>query len=342
MLFLDTKKTNRIVDFFDKIYTGVQNKSLFLTRIKYYSLKRCAIRLTANFAIALYYSITRNDKNSYLTGSDKKSERLIVSLTTFPERISRVYLVIETILRQTHKPDMIVLYLSKEQFPGPNHLPAKLLKQQKKGLRICFCEGDLKSHKKYFYALQEYPLDFLITVDDDIFYPVNLIERLVDLNRDYPASVCCHRGCYINVENNQIAPYRNWKPLKGKMGPSSRVFQTSGGGTIYPPSSLHQDVLNDEIFKSICFQADDLWLNCMAYLKGTLTVKSSYYSVCLPVLFFKNKKLNTFNVIADGNDKQFEMIRNYYKKEKNVILFGDIFEDAGSYENISALPGGII
>ena len=47
----------------------------------------------------------------------QSGEEVIVSLTTFPARISTVWITIETIFRQEVMPDRIVLWLAKEQFP---------------------------------------------------------------------------------------------------------------------------------------------------------------------------------------------------------------------------------
>ena len=65
------------------------------------------------------------------------------------------------------KPDEIILWLAEEQFNGIDSLPKALLEQQKRGLTIRFCD-DLRSHKKYYYTMQEYPRDIVILVDDDI------------------------------------------------------------------------------------------------------------------------------------------------------------------------------
>lgn len=57
------------------------------------------------------------------TISEKK---IVVSLTSFPARIKKVHIVIESLLNQTIKPDKIILWLSKEQFEHYYVLPSKL------------------------------------------------------------------------------------------------------------------------------------------------------------------------------------------------------------------------
>lgn len=119
----------------------------------------------------------------------KEKKRIIISLTSYPKRIGDVWITIETLLRQTVKPDMIILWLADTQFNGIESLPKKLIDLQKSGLTIRFCK-DLKSHKKYFYTMQEYPEDLIILVDDDMFYPYDMIEKLLKLHYEYPQDIC--------------------------------------------------------------------------------------------------------------------------------------------------------
>lgn len=87
------------------------------------------------------------------------------------------------------KPDEIILWLAEEQFNGIDSLPKALLEQQKRGLTIRFCD-DLRSHKKYYYTMQEYPRDIVILVDDDMFYPKDTIKKLWKLHKKYPNDIC--------------------------------------------------------------------------------------------------------------------------------------------------------
>ena len=77
------------------------------------------------------------------------------------------------------KPDKILLWLAEEQFPGREaDLPNNLVKdavEDKFELRWC---DDIGSHKKYFYAMQEFPDDIIVTVDDDMYYDTDMIRRL--------------------------------------------------------------------------------------------------------------------------------------------------------------------
>lgn len=53
--------------------------------------------------------------------------------------------------------------------------------------------------------------------------------------------------------------------------PKFRNLATTGGGTLFPPHSLHPDVFRDDIFMNLCPTTDDLCFFAMAILKGTKT-----------------------------------------------------------------------
>lgn len=93
---------------------------------------------------------------------------MVVSFTTYPARLWCLPIVVGSILKQTRLPDEIVLYLSREQF---DNLHNPILRSiEKQGVHLVLVDGDIRSHKKYFYAMEEYPESIVITIDDDIIY----------------------------------------------------------------------------------------------------------------------------------------------------------------------------
>ncbi len=311
-----------IVDIFDKLYTNIRNENAFLTKIKYYALLRWIIRGIANLLIPLYYTVFRDLQNARLV-KGRPEKKIIVSLTTFPQRIERVWLVIESILRQTYKPHSCILWLSKEQFPSFEMLPPRLLQQRERGLEIRLCDDDLKSHKKYYYALSEFSEDYIITLDDDIFYPSNLIGKLVEFNTKYPGAICCNRACAVTRNEDVLLPYIHWKEIIEPTEPSFDVFLTSGGGALFPPHSLHHEVSNLDVIKNCCMYADDVWLNIMSRLNLTKIVKTDYHSSLLPIIFSNNFNLNSLNVIQGRNDAQIAEVRDHFIKTLGVDAFSD-------------------
>lgn len=195
-----------------------------------------------------------------------KKPRIIVSLTSYPDRIGTVHQAIETLLKQTLKPDMVILWLAEEQFPGKEQeLPKKLIKQIERGLTIKWCK-DLKSYKKLIPTLKLYPDDIIVTVDDDLLFAPYMIERLYKGYQQHPDCIQCHRVTKITYSPKEI-----------KIAPSGRVTYPcatylhklcGGAGCLYPPSCLYQDVTNENFFTKLAPTSDDIWFWLMGVLKG--------------------------------------------------------------------------
>lgn len=301
-----------LVDFFDRLYSSIIGRNVFLNKIRFYSVLRFSVRQMANVILPVYLKMTRNNPAYQLEKlSQKKKGRIIVSITSFPVRIDKVWLTIETILRQTKKPDMIILWLSKEQFPTKEILPRTLLAQEQRGLRIELRDGDLRSHKKYYYTLTEYPDDCLLTMDDDIFYPTYAIEKLYSYHEKYPEYIISNYSFRIKYAGKDPMLYSEWENNVKESAVGYDLFFGTGGGTLFPIGSLADEALNESVALKICRTADDVWLNGMCRLKKKKIVKTDYFSMILPVLIKNDLRLARENVDRTGNDCQIKELRRY-------------------------------
>lgn len=309
-----------MVDFFDKIYNSINNKNNFFERIKLYSLLRFSVRVISNVTLPFYFLITQNNGKFKLSPPVKKNERVIVSLTSFPARINNLWIVIESILRQTHKPDKLILWLSKEQFSSLDFLPKKLLNMRKRGLEIEIRENDLRSHKKYFYTIKEYPDDTCITIDDDVIYESHLIETLIKCSNSFPNMICCTHTSSISYEEKKLKSYNDWIKTDVCFSPSLVQIPIGVGGVLYPAGILHESVLDKDAFLKHCPNADDIWLKAMSLLNNVKVVKAKFNSSYLPVLNFYNKTLSSSN-LKGGNDIQLKALRLYCLEKFTIDPF---------------------
>ena len=245
--------------------------------------------------------------------TQKRDKEVIVNFTSFPGRIQDVWIVVECLFRQTYKADKIILWLSKPQFEGIE-LPKLLLDQQKRGLEIRFEEDDLRSHKKYYYALENFNSSIIVTVDDDVFYHQDVLKTLIECHQSNPNEVIANRAHKIKFdEKERILPYRQWD-INYKSPNLSYLFVPTGvGGVLYPPSSLSDKLLNVDAIKELCFHADDLWLKVGSLLMSTkVKISTNYRQEFITVGKTQNNKLVTSNSLNGGNDEQLKSILKYF------------------------------
>lgn len=298
-------------------------KSLFLFKsldehfyIELLKLIKISIKNNKSFKLE---GVNHGVNNEGLETNSLRKEKLIVSLTTFPERIETVDITIDTLLNQTVKPDKLVLWLAEEQFPNKeNDLPEKLLKLRESGLEIRWCE-DLKSYKKLVPALREFPNDVIVTADDDLYYQKDWLESLYSEYLKDNRYIYTRRACGEFLRDNTlyVSPHyanNNYEPtfLNQLMG---------GAGTLYPPHSLNSDATNIELIKTLVPTHDDIYFWIMAILNNTrikliknkdvnlYTVKSTQKSG----LCKKNNKNNDGMSPAEAFKRVFEKYPEAYK-----------------------------
>ena len=272
---------------------------------------RLLLRLMLNIIYPFYIKIIPRGKS--VPSLKLVEQDVIVTLTSFPARLKKLPLTLETIYRQSVMPTKVVLWLAEEQFPNKSE-PERILKKYiEQGLEIKYCD-DLKAHKKYFYTLKENPEALIITIDDDIFFPTNMINNLLLVHKEFPNCVICNRAHEMKIENGKPLPYNKWNYLaKGCIGPSMYLCATGGAGTLYPPRCLSSHVFDKNVMRDICFQADDIWLKCMEHIHGTKVVLTGRNNPeIMDVLGGKKQGLAKENVEQNLNDTQLNAVTEYY------------------------------
>lgn len=197
--------------------------------------------------------------------------KLIVSLTSFPARIKTVWATIETLLRQTKKPDAIILVLSIEEFPT-KRLPRSLRALERRGMTVMWVEEDIGSFKKLIPARHGYPEATVVTVDDDILYAADMLERLIEASVPRPDWIVGHRGWDPEIHEGSFTPYYEWMRARRKAGPHSdpkEVLLTTGGGTLLPPGTPPDwPLLDTALIRELSPSCDDVWLWGVAKATG--------------------------------------------------------------------------
>ena len=276
------------------------------------------IRILWSYACGLIYAawLMLVPKRRLESVEGKGHPQLVVTLTSYGRRAAKtVPHVLASLLVQTKRPDRIILWLDDVNF-SEDRLPKRLAAMRDRyGIEIRFCE-DLRSYKKLVPTLELCPEDVLVTVDDDLLYKRRLLEKLYAAHLETPDMRLCPLAHEPVVEKEVFVPYRRWR--HNVMYQSGRrVFPLGGSGTLYPPHSLHADVMNKGLFMQLAPQADDVWFWAMGEIAGTKTrlidFGYPFYQVdLLYQLLHKDASLMASNLHEDNNDKQIRRVVERY------------------------------
>ena len=265
------------------------------------------IRYLANKLLPLYL------RRTALRGLVPK-EGVIISLTSYPARIETVWQVVKSLKNQTILPEKIILWLSRQQFPTRDSVPRSLWEQVDTLFEIRMEDDDIRSHKKYYYAMREFPDKTIVTCDDDIYYHPDMLAALLNGSWLYPNCVVANVTKRLRFDDRgNLLPYSQWETGVEAYA-TDNLVQIGVGGVLYPPHCLDETVLDRPLFMDICPLADDIWLNAMARKKGTPVVQSALSILPLPI---KNEgsSLTAINVGESMNDRQIGRVRSCFKEK---------------------------
>ena len=243
-------------------------------------------------------------------------EDIIVSLTSYGERLDQVHVTIESIMNGTMLPNKIILWLAEDI--TDNLLPQKLKNLQSRGLEIRYYK-DIRSYKKLIPTLISYPNDIGVTIDDDVIYRKDVIEKLYNSYMQDPNCIHAHRVRRIILDNcGYPISYNDWENVVPRGKKSYFNIFTGVGGVLYPPRSLHKDVMNETVFMDICKFADDIWFWAMAVKNGVKIKKVHSHSIYGNDLIMnpmvQQKSLSSININKNMclNDIQLAAVDRYY------------------------------
>lgn len=190
-------------------------------------------------------------------GIPGRDEQIILSLTSYGKRLDIVHLVIKSLMCQSLKADKILLYLAE----ADSH---DCLKDEEMlvnaGLEIIRGVKDIGPHKKYFFAMQDYPESVIITVDDDVLYDDNTIEKLYNKHLYYPDSVIGMSGHRMLRNGKKLLPYNQWELRICSEKPTFDAVATGIAGVLYPVGSYRDSFIDIQGLTAMCPMQDDLWL----------------------------------------------------------------------------------
>lgn len=151
-------------------------------------------------------------------------EEVVVSLTSYGERISHIIPTLETLVNQTRKPNKIVLYIATNDM-------SLVTDDIKELCEVRECE-DTKSHKK-FNGFYDFPDAYVATADDDLLYKPDWLEVMLRASQLNRKCVTAHNTFLMTREGWGRPTTRrdNSASLRGRIN----MYVMSGAGVLRPP-----------------------------------------------------------------------------------------------------------
>ncbi len=246
---------------------------------------------------------------------EKENTPVIVSLTTYGQRLYEVTMTIESIMQGTVKPNGIMLWRD-EQDSRP--LPRTLQQQVARGLQV-LTTRDIRSYKKLLPALQKFPDAHIVTIDDDVFYPHDFLEALLTAHEQTPQAIIANMVMKLTRDAQGIPqgikqwPYCDAVPASTY---DSDLFFEGFGGVFYPAGCLPKEVFQEIVFSELCPTADDIWFNAMARLAHTpirVCPRSNYDFIAAVNSASQTDSLYSINNGSNNlNDSQLRAVWEHY------------------------------
>lgn len=240
-------------------------------------------------------------------------------MTSYPQRIKHAWLALESLFRQSDTDFRLVLVLAADQFPG-KRIPRMLQRQVRKGLEILWVLRDGRSFDHIWPAYSAFGGCTVISVDDDKFFPPDLVQTLKEESRARPGTIIGWRGWEMRPARGRMEFGSGWTRAD-KQTLSGRLFMPPGNGSLYPPGSLPLLTGDYDLREAICPNADDVWYWAMARLNNTP-------SYCLgapnhrPV--WRQSLTPALAEIGPGQ-QEFRNVLDHFKMEENILEdFGEI------------------
>ena len=242
----------------------------------------------------------------------KRQKKVIISLTSYPQRFEFLPSVFDSIKNQTLLIKNVKLVLSKKE--------KKLFKNKINGIDIMTVKKNLKPHKKYYYTMSKYRDYAILTLDDDTIYCNNTIKSLFNSYLDHPNIVSGRAGHFMKYKDNgELTGYLSWfDPANSVKDIDYNIFLIGVGGIIYPPDILnindnYLDIIRDFLI------GDDFVLKHLEIKKGIeqKLIKNNHPQG----LYMKNNSLNRplYAINKYRND--------IYIKKINTAIDNEIIKD---------------
>ena len=255
---------------------------------------------------------------------------IVVSMTSWKKRISTLGKIIYWFYsKQTVKPDIFYLTLTTEEFPNKEKdLPEDLCEIISAfKIELNWVNKNIYAHKKY-EVFKKYSDNYIFLIDDDILYPKDHIEKLIELSKkNNDKAVCCYYTKTVRYIHKKMYEVDYIKT------PSLRNLLYSGL-SCFPPNILNLDVFKYEKQRDkFCTKCDDSWIKAWC-IKCNIPVigYKQWYDNCLTeiagsqkVSLWKNFNSKVINGINQKIINFTKAIKIFHIEKDILKLWNDFY-----------------
>ena len=210
-------------------------------------------------------------RGTLASGRKSDDPRVIVSLSTVPDRIENLRPTIRSLLKQTRPPDEIVLAIpefsvrERRPYIVPNYI-SRLPR-----VRVLRCREDWGPATKFIAAVQAELAEarensLIMVVDDDRLYPRDALETYLYYSEQLPNAALCFRGA-------AMPSTLDWDDAKMIYGrdlrePCPVAVITGCGSYLVRPRFFDRSLWDYSGAPSVAFYIDDIWISAWLSRRG--------------------------------------------------------------------------
>ena len=253
--------------------------------------------------------------NTRFNKPDLSNKKVVVSFTTWKQRDMYVEEMLTCFQQQTLKPYKIICWIAKDEYEGK--IPDTLQKCLDKKLlsEIRWVDKNIYGHKRYeIFKDPEFENCYIATIDDDLYYPINHLENLLEISVKHPDCVCS----YFSRTVNYVHGFRKLEPFEN----TNIKNEIYSGLSLYPPHVFPIESFKyEDLRNKYCLKCDDSWINAWLKKKNIkVTVFEEWHDKCLNTIegTVEGGIWNTHNNIKiNGN-----IIQLYYNRMTALKCIG--------------------
>src|SRR5436190_18361116 len=192
------------------------------------------------------------------------NQRVIVSLSTVPDRINNLSPTIRSLLNQTRPPDEIVLAIPEFSIREQRRYVVPKYISRLPRVRVLHCAEDWGPATKFIGAIQDELAagrqdSLIMVVDDDRLYPRDAVETYLYYNEQLPDAALCFRGAAMpstldwdDAKMIRASELREPRPVAVITGCGSYLIQ---------PRFFDESLWNYSAAPQVAFDIDDIWIS---------------------------------------------------------------------------------